>query len=223
MNLAGTLEIGWYPTISWETAEKWDAKTELPKHPSYLNPPMYHVRASDGQLIEAWVRGNVEWEFGSESKNGVEFAVRTYYDCMNLSEMVLFNAPATILSYTVKRYLLYEDADSFHGSPYGSVPNFRGLDNVLFRRRDELTWADIYKDPDDLSKWTYVFRDRLRLWHNRFQYRQDLLKLLGGPADWNVTMTVGAVGETTPEEEMAEVFKLVQKYPARPYNWRKTY
>ena len=223
MKLVGTLEIDWFPTIPWAIAERWDAKTEPPKHPSFLNPPTHFVRDSDGQVVEAWTRGNVEWEFTRESKGGAEFAVRTYYDCLNLSEVGLFRKPELVLDYTVRRYHLYIDSDSYRGSPYGSVPSFRGLDNVFFRRRDELTWAYIYRELDDLSKWTYVFRDRLTIWHNSYQHREEVLKLLGGPTDWNVTMTVGTLDETSPEEEMAEVYSLVQKYPARPYAWRKTY
>lgn len=236
MNIGGTLEIGWYPTIGWKTAEKWDARTELPKHPSYLNPSAYLVRYSDGALVPAWKLVNTEWEFCRSSGENVEFAVRTYYDCqLDLQERVLVgnNRPVTVLDDVVRRYHLYLDSTSYRPSDYGSAPHFTNLEDVIFWRRDELTSGRVRLSQTGgygKERWRLYYDDRLRVWHDRFQHREDLLKLIGGPTDWNVNLTIGAspIDEagtqySSDEKQIEMVYALAVKYHGRPYNWKKSY
>lgn len=235
VNIGGTLEIGWYPTISWKTAEKWDARTELPKHPSYLNPSSYLVRHSDGALVPAWTHTRTEWEFCASDGENVEFAVRTYYDCqLDLQELVLIDrSPVTVLAAVVHRYHLYLDSTSYRPSDYGSAPHFTNLEDVIFWRRDELTSGRVRLNQTGgygKERWRLYYDDRLRVWRDRFQHREEVLKVLGGPTDWNVNLTIGAfpIDETgmqfpSDEEQIEVVYELARKYHGRFYNWKKSY
>ena len=230
MNLAGTLTIHWYPIFTPSKAYALDEPgAEYPNHPGRYNPLRIGVDNVTGAVFDAWVcQRTPRWEFIREDSQGVHFAVETDYECANLLRIIDdYGKAKTVLDYTVRQYLLYVESDLY----FSSNPVFRGLDNVVFRRRDELTRAYWHK----VSR-TYQFYDRLTVWRERFgHFGEDSLKLMGGPSEWDVSMTIGAVREDgkyfdkddpdypAASEQLDVIYGLIDRYRATLFDWRKNY